>query len=1438
MATLEDALTALRGTLSDGSRPAPRGESPASFSDALSRISETLNPPSPSREETAPRNIRRLKAQANVERLREEAEREALKSAMLPPGADFLADTAKGTLRDIEAAIARSGAGVAQATALASGGPEMAQRLAEGGKAGAEMLGRPEFVPTEQVPLSQVAKEKGVLEAVREAGMRGAELLNPAMLVSPQAGYMAEIRQKIEEGEAPSRASVGAAKELVSGLVHGLDPRVNPAGTLLAAAGLKGGFDVAAGKLAPKIAEAKSALKMETGLERPYWMEGETLEPPVLAEAIATQQALGGKPATNLPERLGVSSSEPPSVVPTGAKLTTDIPAYADVGGYARRPTASTGTEPLPLPEIAELATKLNEGKAPRIFQRLGGVLGRARFRGGEIATGGTADIELRADIFLGPVLEREAVSPAKLAERLPVWKEEIAGLYPNLVENGSLVTRQAYNRRTGRIELVAYERDPTYSRKILSHEIGHLVDWLPEGELKRGNILGRIATLKKYLRHTLDELKLEPVRDELKALAQEWKPFDTKANPKFTKYRHSGPELYADAFSVLLNEPALLERVAPTYRRALFDYMGRKPEVQALYEEIQNRLAHPEEARAARLESAREMLTPKPRPQPTRPEEGVSDAIMRGFIDRYHDLLGPIRKMEAAGGEKAKVARHARYKIEEIPYVPAEASLYLHDQNAVVRAVGSAGVDLTDLGVALFGKRVVGERGPKGVANPRGFDVATATELLEDLKADLGPEATKALQAADAQFRANREHVIERVIGSGLASPELAKVMRDARAYATFSVTKFLDDRVGSGTSAKIFRQIGTLSDIENPLIATAVKDVSLLRAAVINEAKVAQIPVLQEYGLIAPAKRRWSRDASALVPLPPKDPHQSVFTVMVDGKARHFYAHNVIVDSFRFDPARSSAIARLWGQISQPFRDILVSKNPGWMLRNIVRDIKQTVVNLPEVPLRKSPEFVATWVKSLPEVRRYVRGKEISPDIREMLEGRMIATHRQWSARDYLPEHELERLVTEFGVSDEALQRQRGKLSGVWYAAMRALDRAGRYGELTTKAAGYKTLKRAGTRGSEEISHLVRSRVGTPDFYRRGALNAFTNNVFMFSNIGKEGIRSSIESMREAPGAYLWKRAVMNLGPKLALLAAEQWGNDELKRMIGNISEYNRAYKTVVPLFMTESGKTVAVIVPEDHEGQIISAVMYKAIKGKIGGVGGVAATLTANQPYSPHPLVQAAWDAFQYYGMGINPTDMFFGRQVIPRRAYEAAAEAPAEANKAMLKHTYETLGGRTIYQPSYREFTVPDSALDHIMRSFPLNALRSFIVVTDQGLEQGLAEKGAEVRTKHAATTLELNKMIADGIKAGSKGEELWREAVDKGAIQGDVATKRTFGQRYTRLKLLSLGDPIVSSILHSTSNEEIQAKVDELKKRLPPEQYYATFTRLREAGVIK
>ncbi|MBM4073944.1 MAG: hypothetical protein FJ271_34265, partial [Planctomycetes bacterium] len=175
----------------------------------------------------------------------------------------------------------------------------------------------------------------------------------------------------------------------------------------------------------------------------------------------------------------------------------------------------------------------------------------------------------------------------------------------------------------------------------VFAHEgLGHGGDYLPDRAIDRGNIFGSIGTLRNWLtttfplhpRTSLDEvlkpsdraklhreaesaigpkpgdkadqaawrervaeryqelvqqeidrrglISLKTVRDELLALTQWWKPYDPATVPEsYRKYRESARELYADAISVLFNSPGHLQQRAPTFYKAFWNWLEKKPE-------------------------------------------------------------------------------------------------------------------------------------------------------------------------------------------------------------------------------------------------------------------------------------------------------------------------------------------------------------------------------------------------------------------------------------------------------------------------------------------------------------------------------------------------------------------------------------------------------------------------------------------------------------------------------------------------------------------------------------------------------------------------------------------------------------------------------------------------------------------------------------------
>ena len=182
---------------------------------------------------------------------------------------------------------------------------------------------------------------------------------------------------------------------------------------------------------------------------------------------------------------------------------------------------------------------------------------------------------------------------------------------------------------------------DPVSAQRTMAHELGHMIDYLDDQTMNRGNLLGRIAVLRDHLATTLpdtpwnpnqalqpkdrvrlrrnaekkigkrpaqddeaalaawkeavaeeyvllvqDEIKSrglirdQEVRAELIAITEWWRPYEAdKVSAGYIDYRNSSVELYADALSVLFNAPSELRDRAPLFFDSWMAYLDRKPE-------------------------------------------------------------------------------------------------------------------------------------------------------------------------------------------------------------------------------------------------------------------------------------------------------------------------------------------------------------------------------------------------------------------------------------------------------------------------------------------------------------------------------------------------------------------------------------------------------------------------------------------------------------------------------------------------------------------------------------------------------------------------------------------------------------------------------------------------------------------------------------------
>jgi hypothetical protein len=1143
------------------------------------------------------------------------------------------------------------------------------------------------------------------------------------------------------------------------------------------------------------------------------------------------------------------------------------------------------------MPELIELYKDINEGKYPEIRKSMGRKYGVHRKKssifGKEADILLRADI-FTGDLLDG-ISVKPKDSNAAFETFKENYINDIAT--EQGIPEDDLVFQKDFNRRTGLVDLKVYRKNPQLAAHVTAHEIGHHIDYMDDKDMKRGNILGRLKSFKRHMAHTIDALPTDPsqmltkkdrgklrreatelagkapedrtsdaykawkqdvngkyrvlinneiiardlvtrdeIINELKMVSQERAPFDPSEDESYTKYRYSSKELYADAVSAFVNTPDMFKRLAPKFRKSFLAYMKNKPQVKNVYDSIINRIGRGRaEVVDKRIENVYNMIgegnvaRQEMNERNRQDEEGVYDTMMHALIDVEHAKLKPIRRQELQGGEIAQSAREARYDLEEIPYIASEAENYNYEVNQLVEQAKEIGITKDDIGVYGFAKRIPSER--ENIANPLGFSAEDSVELLDGLRKKWGDQKFQAVEQIVQDYRRIREElIIPRMEESGYYSPETIELIKENSDYMKFSIFKHLKDKFGSGVAAKIHKQVGTLSGAENPFIATVMQDMSILRAITINSSKQSMTNILASEAMIEPANMRWSKDAGRRVPLPPKDPKKDLFTVMVDGRPQHYYVSKVIADSYEHSPFEATRIARIWNTLNAPIRAILVNKNPLWMARNVVKDLKTTIKNNPEIKLRDVQKLLLDYKKALGEAWKDVMRGEKSEDIQALLRGKALLPDRAYEMKEQRFDDELDRLADKFSIVAET------EATGAWAKVKKSwdwLDKLGKVSERTGKVAGYKYLKNRTDLSEREIAHRVRTRIGTPDVKRKGSLQWLTNNLFMFSNVNKEGIRSTYESYKQDPSAYIWKTIAMNMLPKLALAgfgaAALMSDDDDMKRLYSNIPENDMKNYTSIPLFLTEDDKTVYLRIPDDYQGQLFGALAWDAAQGKFVGEESVLSTLGREQPYKLNPALELGIDLFTYYVRGKNPYDDFRGRPVIPDLAYQTGGK---EAHKAMLKHAWSTLGGNAIYRPSYN-INRDKASIEKILSTPPFNVLGEFIRISDRGVSEKYYKTLEEARKDKAKLSLARQRTIVGGVNGGLTNDQILDELEKQ-----DLFTTRALSQ-VRKYRALKVDSPEVNAYALARSNEEKQALEKKFKETMTDKEVDAVIDKYLE-----
>lgn len=1198
------------------------------------------------------------------------------------------------------------------------------------------------------------------------------------------------------------------------------------------------------------VTEALEALKKaEAELEKwKHWETDRDLRQVILEEMKAAEE-----PKLDLGKEEGIEGA------PSGL---ADTGGYADIGGYEAPPGAEPGPSAMDLPEIVELARQLMQGKMPRIIRKLRAMHGLAV---GIFRPFGKGAIELKASLF----------------------------------------------------------KDPLEGAKVLAHEIGHLIDWLPEKTMARGNILGRIASLRKYMKHYLEnrpgsagpltdadrarlrkearklvkeksgelideeirkempitpedvlaiwrdattgitkeknpelyeyiarlsnaekasivkeamkgivprrlrqfakavmektgrKIKTEPsekdiydkyrelilkeiekrklfqldtIMNELIDLTHAWKPFDPLVSPNYTKYRYSSTELYADALSVLITNPAFLREKAPHFYEGFFNYLERKPEVKSLYEQIQNEIKSGANQRSLVMRTRDGFLKREEEYQRALAKRrgGLTDKDGWGtwFLDKNFAITRRVNKI---GESNIPDNFNPAYKLEEWRHSGTEAEGYLVDLNAdVLEPLKKAGLTHIDLGEYLFHWRVSTERAE--LANPLGWTAERSKQRIKEMDETFGPILN---EMKDAYRKLRKDWFISKAREAKIYSPDQLKTIVENENYATFDIVGHLEKNYGREATSHIFRQIGTFTETGNPLTATVLKDLLMMRSINKQLAAESVVRFFQAYlpKEIKPAETRWNGRFQEV--LESGDPDFKLVVFLKNGELKGYYLPRYVAEAFRKNPVESMIISKLLRSMAAPFRALFTQFSPPFWTINLPRDYKSAAKQLPKLTMTK---FLSYYLKAVAPAFRSTFGK---PDeiVKRALKNKSLISIASYH-HDVTEDLELERLLKRYSVVKSVWNMRVLKPFSLFIDGMsktaQAMERIPKLGGLMYLEEKFPEMSK------ERMAHLVRARAGSPDFLRTGTGAPIYNNLLLFSNAMKEGLRSSFESASESFGEYLWKTIKYNLLWKTFVYAASLgllgFG---LKRIFDGVSEYDKSNYNIYPIGLTETGKSVYWRVPQDETGRIIGALYWLALnKGQAKDFASIFDYMAGQVP-GLNPAFEVMWSVTDYIG-GRNPYDHFRGRPIINEDVFLAGGK---RSHKAFAKWISNEFGGSIIHRFKHDGIKEIQTELERYLNMPVVGSIASrHFKVSDYGIREKINKEMRQVASMAAEDRLLMNEAIVKLLEA--KGESLTNEEI--------LAVARNIDSiPYYTTKALSYkyGNVFMQKLITARSNEQ-------------------------------
>jgi hypothetical protein len=1033
------------------------------------------------------------------------------------------------------------------------------------------------------------------------------------------------------------------------------------------------------------------------------------------------------------------------------------------------------------------------------------------------------------------------------------------------------------------------YLRDPDYGAKVLAHEIGHASDWLPDNTLKRGNILGHVAALRNFTKSMIGEspevvddvlndsdrkrlakearrivkgtspdnmkkgernkivadtlkdlVKQEAARrgiytkaelnEELNKLSRWWKPIAGNASPEYVAYREKPAELYADAVSVLLNNPEALRKQAPKFYDAFFGYISSRPQAKEAYTALIDKIyaGTTRDEAIGRLLDGFRIGTEKHLKQLKQGAINRRDIwknIRSLFYSKFAENYALARKARASGIIDADTDPVNR--IGEARYTSNMIEGYMNElQTAVYNPIAKAGIPLEVFDLFLLGKRVIGEEGQKFA--PEGMTDKDWTGYLSDLRVKYKEKYKILEDAHDKMWEIRKRDILDKIKENEFFDKETMDSLYDEPYYVRFDVVDYIDKKNGIGSGLKLFKRVGTFRQVAGPLESTILQDMGMLYSLNWNSAKKSVAELNVKLDKATEAEKTF--DGKRWIFKEPTDKDLRLMMYMDKGEMKGFYVDKWQAAGFdTHDPLEYKAIANIANTIAGGQKVIYTALTPAFWLPNIIKDSARTLIN---VPGANPINLAINLIKNVPLAWKSEYGTD-SPKILEMMKhGALLSranitglTSDEALAGQLLTMH-----------TGRKLDRQ-GRINPVGYIerAWQFYKHLGQFTERASKIASWDLIRKKNPdMPLREVAQMVRTEAGSPDFAEKGRLTWAVNPLMLFVNPGVQGLTTDLRvaTQKGRRGSFWMKMAAYQIAPKLiqwaigagvlvSILKALGVGDDdepmviakEAQDIIKSQSEYVQTNYINIPIGKDENGKGIVLTIPMDHTGMALSGIMHNALNANAKGVG-TALTNSVQYAIDQMPggnqpiFTLAKW--WKDYGRGVNPYDEYRGHTLIPKNEFEAKDLDPQHrAAKVLAKESLAQLGAGGFIKFNTGDPGRIKSTLEKLTYTPGIGPVISrFIRVSDYGVRQQLQEATGGVKSESAMNRLN----IRDATVKSMRGEPLTQDEEQL------LKENQSYSKQFADSKAVrEQGDAISQSIAAALTKDERVAMYRKLRE---------------------